>query len=266
MASESEPTIKDLASMLIKQEQNINKRLDEMTSKIDNINNHFSEKFTALESKLKGMEKSTAFISEQYESHRKMVDNMLKKQVALENENAEFKKEIKDMERKLFVASQEMNDLQQYGRRECVEIAGVPKIEQENTEELALKVFSEIGVKVNPSDIVACHRLPSRRGDPIIITKLLNRKTAGEILANRKKLRNVTASDLGFEAKTNGKIFINESLTKQNKELYRSVREKAKAKEWKFTWTWNGHIYARKDESTAPARFSSPRDVEEKLI
>ena len=71
MASKlAEPTIKDLASMLIKQEQSINKRLDEMSNKIDSINNGFVEKLAVLENKLIEMEKSNIFISGQYESQK----------------------------------------------------------------------------------------------------------------------------------------------------------------------------------------------------
>ena len=169
MASKlTEPTIKDLASMLIKQEQSINKRFDEMSNKIDSINNGFVEKLAVLENKLIEMEKSNIFISGQYESQRKSIDNMLKKQVALEKENMAFKEEIKSLEKKFISSAQELNDLQQYGRRECIELVGIPKMENENTEEVAIKVFNEIGVKINQSDITACHRVPSRKGDPII--------------------------------------------------------------------------------------------------
>ena len=74
--------------MLLKQEENINKRLDQMANKIDNINNNFSEKFSALENKLKDLEKSTNFVSGQYDSQKNMLNNMLKKQADLEKENS----------------------------------------------------------------------------------------------------------------------------------------------------------------------------------
>ena len=265
-----ELTIQDLASMLLKQEENINKRLDQMANKIDNINNNFSEKFSALENKLKDLEKSTNFVSGQYDSQKNMLNNMLKKQADLEKENSEFKKEIKSLERKIEVSYQELNDLQQYSRRECVEIAGVPTTENENSEGVAIKVFREIGVDISPDQITACHRVPSKRGIPVIIAKMLNRKSVGQILANRKKLKGKTASQLGFphegDEQSSSKVFINESLTKYNKELYRAVREKAKEKNWKFTWTWNGRIFARKEEASAPARFNFLRDVHEKIV
>ncbi len=176
---------------------------------------------------------------------------MLKKQVELKKENSEFRQKLKHMERKLYVSAQELNELHQFGRRECIEIVGIPKLENKNTEDVAIKVFSEIGVKINRSEITACQRLPSRKGILVIITKFMNRKSANEILSKRRKLKGKTASDLGFEIQSGdkvSKVFLNESLMKQNKKLYRCVLEKAKERQWKFTWTWNGHIYTRKDQ------------------
>eukprot|EP00794_Sanderia_malayensis_P001593 gene1593-1759_t len=129
-----------------------------MSKKIDHVNNSFVEKLATLENKLKDVERSTNFMSGQYENHRKMVDTMLKKQ-----------------------------------------------LENENTEDVAIKVFSEIGVKIDRSEITACHRVPSRKGIPIIITKFINRKSANEILSNRRKLKGKTASDLGFEVESGDK-------------------------------------------------------------
>ena len=64
----AEPKIKDLASMQLKQEQNINKRLDELSNKIESITKGFVEKLAVLENKSIEMEKSNIFTSSQYES------------------------------------------------------------------------------------------------------------------------------------------------------------------------------------------------------
>ena len=77
------------------------------------------------------------------------------------------------MGKKFVTSAQELNDLQHYGRRECIQVVGIPKRENENTEEVAIKVFNEIGVKISQSNITACHRMPSRKGDPTIIAKFI---------------------------------------------------------------------------------------------
>ena len=55
----------------------------------------------------------------------------------------------------------EINDLQQYSRRNCIEIAGLPPHEKEgNTDELIIKVGSLMGLNLQKTDISISHLLP----------------------------------------------------------------------------------------------------------
>ena len=59
-------------------------------------------------------------------------------------------------------------------------------------------------------------------------------------MAKRKALKSKTAGSLKLtddDSRVNGKMFINESLPKKNKELFRSVRVKCEEKNWHFFWT-----------------------------
>ena len=52
------------------------------------------------------------------------------------------------------------NHLKQYGRRNDLEITGIPDdVSDENLEEKVIQVLSEIQVSVSSSDIEACHRI-----------------------------------------------------------------------------------------------------------
>ncbi len=64
-----------------------------------------------------------------------------------------------------------LNELEQYGRRECLEISGVPPIEGENCEDITIKVAKAMGVDIGKDDIVASHRIRKANGDPVIISK-----------------------------------------------------------------------------------------------
>ena len=49
---------------------------------------------------------------------------------------------------------------EQYSRRECLEISGIPdSIPNNNLEETVFKIFNETGAIVNLRDAEACHRL-----------------------------------------------------------------------------------------------------------
>ena len=67
-----------------------------------------------------------------------------------------------------------MHRLEQYSRRKCTKIAGVPsRITNDLLEEHVYLIFEKLGVVMEPMDIVACHRLGETGR---VIIKLQNRK------------------------------------------------------------------------------------------
>ena len=141
--------------------------------------------------------------------------------------------------------------------------------EVENAEYIVIAIGKEIGVDLRPTDISACHRVKKSKGDPILITKFVNRKKKDEFMAKRRNLKSKTIGTLNLtadETKRNGKIYINESLTKINRDLFRSVRLECAEKGWKYSWTRNGVVYARKDDNSAISRFTNVQELEQKLV
>ena len=60
-----------------------------------------------------------------------------------------------------------VNDLEQYSRRECLEIRGIPVLgnrpHEENTDNIVIKVAELIGVKINHEDISVSHRFQTNK-------------------------------------------------------------------------------------------------------
>ena len=81
---------------------------------------------------------------------------------------------------------------EQYGRRECIEITGIPTdIAQEDLEEQVIKIYNEAKVEVhgrefNRFDISACHKLGKKS---VTIVKFVNRKFAYAGLSKGKNLK-----------------------------------------------------------------------------
>ena len=58
------------------------------------------------------------------------------------------------------------NELEQYTRRDCMEIRGIPEISsdtREDTNEIVVELGRKIGVDLKKEDISTSHRLPSKR-------------------------------------------------------------------------------------------------------
>ena len=87
-----------------------------------------------------------------------------------------------------------VHKLEQYTRRECVEIAGIPPdIPHVILEGVAIKSLNKTDVNLTKNDFLACHRL-ANSGRAII--KVLNRKHAEKIMNNKSKLKGMYFSDI----------------------------------------------------------------------
>ena len=77
----------------------------------------------------------------------------------------------------------------QYSRRECLEISGIPEnIENKDLENLTLQIFEKIDVSVDPGNVEDCHWVKTQRSKKVII-KLCRQKDANKIRSEKKKLK-----------------------------------------------------------------------------
>ena len=99
----------------------------------------------------------------------------------------------------------------QYGRRESVEITGIPdNVDQKDLETEVIKVYNEANVKVHgnaptPNDISACHRI-GKKGKTIV--RFVNRKFASEGIYSGRNLK-------GKNLYGNTPVFINNSFCRE---------------------------------------------------
>ena len=110
-------------------------------------------------------------------------------------ENSKLKNKVKNLEEIVyeqddFITDMERDncELQQYGKRNCIEIAGIPEsVKQNELESKVVKIGAIMDVKVEPSDIEACHRLPGQNLNKQgilqprrTIVRFINRKNAAK--------------------------------------------------------------------------------------
>ena len=134
----------------------------------------------------------------------------------------ELQKEKNDMKQHLDKAMSEISErvielershylYLQYGRRESVEISGIPSsIGQNDLEDEVIKVYNEAKVQVHGNqvtklDISACHRIGK---NSVTIVRFMNRKFAMEGLFNGKNLK-------GTKLYGGSPIYINNSFCKE---------------------------------------------------
>lgn len=155
-----------------------------------------------------------------------------------------------------------LDTLEQYSRRNNLEIQGVPEKNSENISKIIGDIGAAINCPLTIHDIDAVHRVPffdsKRIGPKNIIVKLKSRVLKDNFLARMKEyaLKNRNTNTNGSPRHgvviphISDRLFVNEHLTPKNKQLYKLVRAAAKEKEYKFTWTKNGFIYTRKTDTS----------------
>ena len=226
------PTIKEFESLLDSKHQPIQTKLDGLVKQMN-------DNYTALQAKLDLLEARNA---------------------SLEAENATLTKKLQTCETSL-------NNLEQYSRRECVEISGIPEVKEENTDDIVIKVGSLIGLDIEKHDISISHRLPKpsysaavREGPrpssnassraPNIIVKFVRRETRDRFYKGRKLLRDKSTRDLDLARYSENKIYISENLTQANKDIFKESLQVKKDLKYKFIWTFYGRTYLRKDSES----------------
>ena len=108
-----------------------------------------------------------------------------------------------------------------YTRRECIEITRLCEhTENENLEDLTLKVLDEIGVNIDSRNLEDCHCIKTQ-GPKKVITKFSRRKDVNKVRNEKKKLKGKNLTSLGI----NKPIYINDSLRTCYKKLWAKCKK-----------------------------------------
>lgn len=187
--------------------------------------------------------------SNDIKKHKQILDGLTTKTSNNSGDILNFKKNFEDLNKSLSAARSEINDLEQYGRRMMLKISGVPKINDEDTDQIVLQLAKNLGVQLADTDLDISHRTSNHADAPIIV-KFDSQRARDRFYQARKTIKNrkLTSKDLGF--KQGQRIYINESLTQRNGDLYQYARTKLlKTDRYQFVWTSNGTVKAKETDS-----------------
>jgi hypothetical protein len=140
----------------------------------------------------------------------------------------------------------------------------------EETDKIVQAVGNLTNVVINPQDISVSHRLKERHGSenpmssrpPPIIVKFVRREVKEKLYSSRRMLRNKSTSELPLLNSTGNKIFILESPTKKNKDLFKETWKRKKELGYKFIWTQSGRIFTKKDVNSAKLHIRNNTDLQ----
>ena len=108
-----------------------------------------------------GLKDSANFLSDKFDAIMKRIEIFETRCNEAMIENKCLKDEVLRFSTTVNQHSEEINNIEQYPRRECVEIYALPEEPNENTNALAIKVASLMGLNLSEKDISISHRLPT---------------------------------------------------------------------------------------------------------
>ena len=134
---------------------------------------------------------------------------------SLQDENKCLKTKVNVLENKIIDLEIQNNDVDQYRRRNNVEISGITQSVSDNRlQEKVADILKAIGVNITTNEIEACHRLGKKNKN--VIVRVINRKHCLKALQNKKKLKSIDKNAIGIP---NANLFISENLTPTNSKL-----------------------------------------------
>ena len=215
-------------------------------------------------------------IREQYNELQKSLEFHINKMEELATENKDLKREVKSLKETSSKANEErdqlyadlgtainqIDDLEQYTRKNNLEIHGIPEKTEENLVEKVIKLANALNVTIRSDDIDICHRMFTGRNvskpRPIIV-RFKSYRTKKELYGVRKSLKNQRMSQIFQGA---GIVYINENLTRMRRQLFAKVWKRKKSEQWHSAWTMDGKIFMKLSLGDHPVRIYSQEDLD----
>lgn len=227
----------------------------------DTIKTQFKEYDSKFTSQLSDLKVAVEFCSSKIDEYETKVLEFNSKIVSLEKSQNQLKMENATLKQELSNYQIQLECLEQYNRNKNLQIEGIPEVSNENMPDIIGKLSDFINEPIDyKSDIQAAHRIPTRRsrGPRPIIIQLSDRKKRDSLLRKSKKIKLVSKNFCADVPETN--VYVNEHLTPYTKNLLFHAK-KLKQQGYKYIWTWEGKIFAKKDDNGERMRISSVQDL-----
>ena len=112
------------------------KKLDIIQQKVDNL----ATRIESMEKKFIEIEKSQDFQTETLDTQGSHIAKIMAENKNLKKENTLINRTLNDLHEELEIEKVKRNHLEQYGRREMLEISGIPVAQDENCTDIVYKL------------------------------------------------------------------------------------------------------------------------------
>ena len=150
----------------------------------------------------------------------------------MEDNNDLLKSKCKEYEKEFVKQADLIDSLEQYSRRNCALIHGIPESKDEKTDDLFVQTVNQhLGVNLQLCDLDRTHRLGSKKPNRPrpIIAKFARSNKRAQVFREKKKLKGT-------------KLVITESLTRRRVVMLEAARKRFGDKN---VWSMDGEIFTK---------------------
>lgn len=228
--------------------EEINKKLDKLCKRIEEIEKNLLKKYDDIEKSLgKKYDELERSMVKRYEE----IKNNLKTTIdTIQQENKILREEIIDLKERT-------ETFERISLETTLNLYPVIEAENFDLSSLIQKIGAKIGVKIDGSDILNQFRRKTKKsGKPgDIVIKFATKELRDKVLDGIKKTK-LSHEDIGIKCNLK-RIYGNEELTKNGKDIfYKALRYKYE-ENIKFLWIKAGKTYLKKDEGSNAIRLDS---------
>lgn len=208
-----------------------------------------------IRAELRTLKESVKFCSDTCDGVREIgsyVKELRKEMQRLARSNHELRVENEKL-------SATIEELEQYQRSINLELKGLPLDGDPN--DIVRKIGDAVCENISEADIDICHRVATANtSQKNIIVRFVSRSKRNAVLTKSKKKR-IDTTSLGLPGSTSA-VYVNEHLTRKNKQLLGAAIARKREVEWRFVWSSGGKILARKEEHADAVKIESLTDLE----
>ena len=246
---EKEPTLSQIRDML--------RDLQKSVAAILKENNNLKEELSQIKSSFQSQGREISKLKE-------TLTKVTNENVSLVSQLEQARKKLRDQEEETTRLWAEQDELEQYSRKNSLEIHGLPENVYSSTEEAVLKLAGALNVEMSASDIEISHKL-RRKGKTFIIAKFVSHKVKTRLYKERTKLKDIRIASV-FPSFSNAasagvnRVYINENLTAYRRKLVAIGREMREDGTINNIWTIDGKVFVKTSLDGSPTRIREEDD------
>lgn len=207
--------------------------------------------------------KSMQFMSDKLDASNTRMEEMARKFIDIQKEHEEMRLKNAVLSGEVVELRERMRHLEQYSRRNNIEVSGIPTSRGENVPDLVKDIGTALGVPVQENDIAAAHRVPSfkKERDPALVIQFNNRATRDRWLMKYREKKQLVANDI-HTSFPKRRVYVNSHLSPENKKFLAKLKQRCREIGYDFAWCREDKFFARKAQGENAVRINCYADID----